>query len=98
MPTSLADTLAALGRAFEQLGVEWYLFGAQAALVRGSRRMTADVDVTVFPGAVEPAQLLAALEREGVRARFEFDEAFVRQSRVLPLIHHNQMPVDVVLP
>lgn len=97
MSLSFASTLAALTRAFARLDVDWYLFGAQAAILRGSRRMTADIDVTVLPGAVGAAQLLAALEREGIRARFEFDEDFVRQSRVLPLIHDNQMPVDIVL-
>ncbi|PRQ00502.1 hypothetical protein ENSA7_59960 [Enhygromyxa salina] len=59
--------------------------------------MTADVDVTVLLGGVEPTQLLMALQGEGIQARFEFDAAFVRQSRVLPLIHNKQMPVDVVL-
>jgi hypothetical protein len=36
MSSSLADTLAALARAFERIGVDWYLFGAQAAILRGS--------------------------------------------------------------
>ena len=45
MPASLANTLSALAHAFEVAGVDWFLFGAQAAIVRGRRRMTADVDV-----------------------------------------------------
>jgi hypothetical protein len=97
MSTSLADTLAALARAFEQLGVDWYLFGAQAAILRGSRRMTADVDVTIIPGGHESAQILAALAAEGIASRVQLDEAFVEQTRVLPLIHHGEMPVDVVV-
>ena len=48
MPSPIADALRALADAFDRLGADWYLFGAQAALLRGSRRFTEDVDVTVF--------------------------------------------------
>jgi len=96
MPSSLAETLSALIRAFEQLEVDWYLFGAQAAILRGSRRMTADVDVTLLPGVLATSRILEALENEGLRPRFELDDGFVAQSRVLPLIHID-MPVDVVI-
>jgi len=33
--------------------VDWYIFGAQAALIWGRPRLTSDVDVTVRLGAVE---------------------------------------------
>jgi hypothetical protein len=97
MSSSLADTLAALARAFERVGADWYLFGAQAAILRGSRRMTADVDVTIIPGDHASAEILAALSAEGIDPRVQFDDAFVAQSRVLPLIHDGEMPVDIVL-
>jgi hypothetical protein len=97
MSSSLADTLAALARAFEQIGVDWYLFGAQAAILRGSRRMTADVDVTIIPGDHEPAEILAALAAERIGSRVKLDDAFIAQTRVLPLVHNDEMPVDVVI-
>ena len=43
----LAELLTDLGRALARLGVRWYLFGAQAAILYGVARLTADVDVTV---------------------------------------------------
>lgn len=97
MPASLADTLAALARAFGRVQCDWYLFGAQAAILRGSRRMTADVDVTVVPGDVPVRQIIEALEAEQIHARFELDAVFVDQSRVLPMVHGQGLPVDVVI-
>ena len=47
MRSPVADLLADLSHALEGLGVRWYLFGAQAAIVHGAARLTADVDVTV---------------------------------------------------
>ena len=52
MSSPVAEVVAALAAAFDSLGVDWYLFGAQAALLHGSERMTHDVDVTVMLGAV----------------------------------------------
>ncbi|MEX1367895.1 MAG: DUF6036 family nucleotidyltransferase [Nannocystaceae bacterium] len=97
MPSSLTEALAALTRAFDRIGVDWYLFGAQAAILRGSRRMTADVDVTVLPGAIATPLIIEALAHEGITPRFQLDDEFVARSRVLPLSHRNGMPVDVVL-
>jgi hypothetical protein len=47
MSSPVADLLRDLSRAFAEFGVPWYLFGAQAALLYGAARLTADVDVTV---------------------------------------------------
>jgi hypothetical protein len=35
-----------LSTAFGAIGVRWYWFGAQAAILYGAARLTADVDVT----------------------------------------------------
>lgn len=59
MRSPIADLLAALASAFDTLGMSWYLFGAQAAIVYGVARLTADVDVTDAGGrarAKRPAQ------------------------------------------
>ena len=77
---------------------EWYLFGAQAAIIHGAARLTADVDVTVrlVPGATT-ASLVSALERQGFRPRFT-DQAFIDRTRVVPFVHlATSMPVDAVL-
>ena len=43
------EALVALSRVAKELGLRWYLFGAQAAVLWGRARTTADVDVTVDP-------------------------------------------------
>lgn len=53
MRSPVADLLADLARGFERLGMRWYLFGAQAAIVYGVARLTADVDATVHTEAAE---------------------------------------------
>ena len=95
--SAVADLLADLARAFDALGIPWYLFGAQAAIVYGVARLTADVDVTVRPPATPTGDWLAALEQYGFERRFA-DPAFVDQTRVLPVVHIGTgLPVDIVL-
>ena len=61
MPSPFAEVLSSLRGTFESLELEWYVFGAQAALVHGAVRMTADVDVTVFPDELTMEALVEAL-------------------------------------
>jgi hypothetical protein len=92
-----AAALADLRAALAALRVDWYLFGAQAALVHGAARVTADVDVTVKLGKVTSARLATALKRHGFELRVN-DPAFVRTTRVLPVLHvRTSVPVDLVL-
>lgn len=93
----IADLLADLARAFEALGIPWYLFGAQAAIVYGVARLTADVDVTARlpPGA--GTAWLDTIESHGFQRRF-LDATFAEQSRVIPITHRaTGLPVDIVL-
>jgi hypothetical protein len=78
--------------------MRWYLFGAQAAIVYGVARLTADVDVTArAPAATGTASWLAIIEGHGFDPRFS-DPQFVEQSRVVPLVHRRTgLPVDIVL-
>lgn len=97
--TSPTELLAALAGALSELRVPWYVFGAQAAIVWGRPRLTADVDVTVRLGAEDPERLVRALEEQGFKLRVggEADD-FIRRTRVLPFIHTtSEFPVDVVL-
>jgi hypothetical protein len=66
--------LSALETALQSLSLRWYLFGAQAAIVHGSSRLTADVDATIdlvivrntlldLETALERSDLVSLLER-----------------------------------
>jgi hypothetical protein len=93
-----AELLASLAHALDELGVRWYLFGAQATLIWGRPRLTADVDVTVRLDPDDPPALVRALEGEGFRLRVEPSDDFVRRTRVLPFVHSpTGLPLDVVL-
>jgi hypothetical protein len=86
-----------MGSACAAVGVDWYLFGAQAALLYGSARLTADIDVTVRLGNVSTEELVDALRKEGFDLRID-DPGFVATTRVLPVVHKTTgVPADVVL-
>ena len=73
-PQPVADLLADLARGLAALGVRWFLFGAQAAILHGSARLSADVDVTVeLPeeGVAPPESFLARGEIRLHRLRDE---------------------------
>lgn len=95
---SPADLLAALAAALHSLGARWYLFGAQAALIWGRPRLTADVDVTVRLDPEDPERLVRALEAAGFTLRVAPDADFVRRTRVLPFAYgRDGLALDVVL-
>ena len=97
MPSPFAEVLDSLRSSFEALDADWYVFGAQAALVHGAVRMTADVDVTVFLGEHTPEALVQALEGHGFDLR-GVEADFVRDTRVLPLVHlKTGINADVVI-
>jgi hypothetical protein len=94
----VADLLEDLGAALGTLGVRWYLFGAQAAILYGVARLTADVDVTVQVPVNQPVPTwMPILAARRFQPRFS-DPAFLAQTRVLPLVHEpSGLPVDLVL-
>lgn len=94
----LADLLAELGRVFGDLGLRWYLFGAQAAILHGAARLTADVDVTADLGLRPTSELVEALTTAGFELRVTDLAGFIERTRVLPMVHRGTaIPVDVVL-
>lgn len=98
MRSPVAELLAGVGRALGSLGVRWFLFGAQAAIVHGATRLTADVDVTADPEDRSTASLVAAFRREGFALRVADADGFVEKTRVLPLVHEpSGILCDVVL-
>jgi Nucleotidyl transferase AbiEii toxin, Type IV TA system len=81
----------------EELGLGWYVFGAQAAMVHGASRLTADVDVTVHLGDRSIHDLSEALLRRELVLRVD-DTEFLEQTRVLPVTHEpTDIPVDIIL-
>lgn len=85
----LAQVLARWGR--------WYLFGAQAVILHGVPRLSADVDVTLRLDPDEPERFAREMEDGGFTLRVD-DPGFVRRTRVMPFVHHRTgMPLDVVL-
>lgn len=94
----LAELLADLHRALASLGLRWYLFGAQAAILYGVARLTADVDVTVDAAALPNTLLVDRLGAAGFEMRVPDAEGFIERTRVLPLVHaRTRLPLDVVL-
>jgi hypothetical protein len=98
MRSPVAELLADLGAAFAASNVEWFLFGAQAAIAYGVARLTADVDVTArVPAGLPNDVWVAAVEQRGFRSRFD-DPRIIEEGRVLPFVHRaTALPVDIVL-
>lgn len=93
-----ADLLRILSGVLGRLGADWYLFGAQAVLLWGRPRFTADIDVTVRMVPENPQRLVAAMAEAGFRLRFEVTPEFVASTRVLPFVHDkSEWALDVVL-
>jgi hypothetical protein len=92
-----ADALAAIAKMARELRARWYLFGAQAAVIWGKARTTADLDVTIEidPGRVD--ELLRAARRAGLREREENVAELARVAWVVPLVSQGGFPLDVVL-
>ena len=87
MAAALADLLSDLRSVFQRTGSRWYVFGAQAAIIHGASRLTADVDVTVIYGDRPVEDLIQLLEAKGFTIRVADAAAFVTRSRVLPVLH-----------
>jgi hypothetical protein len=81
----------------QERGVRWYLFGAQAATVWGSPRLSADVDVTADLDRVALTDYIDTMQHHGFDVVFD-DPEFVARTRVVPFVHRaSRMPLDIVL-
>lgn len=97
MVSADVEIYAALTRTLGSLGMRWYLFGAQAAILHGAVRFSEDVDITVDIADRAYGVLIGALKLEGFETRID-DESFIERTRVIPLFHRpTATPVDVVL-
>jgi hypothetical protein len=90
------ELLAALAPVLARWG-RWYLFGAQAVIVHGVPRLSADVDVTLALTPDAPERFAADMQAAGFALAVD-DPDFVRRTRVMPFIHlATGMPLDIVL-
>jgi hypothetical protein len=75
----------------------WYVFGAQAVVVYGVPRLSADVDVTLALTPDTPDRFAQDMQTAGFSLRVN-DPDFVQRTRVMPFVHvATGMPLDVVL-
>lgn len=87
--TTLAPVIGRWGR--------WYVFGAQAVILYGVPRLSADVDVTLALVPDAPERFAVDMQTAGFTLRVS-DPEFVRRTRVMPFVHAaTGMPLDVVL-
>jgi hypothetical protein len=87
--SDLAPVLARWGR--------WCVFGAQAVIVHGVPRLSADVDVTLALVPSDPTRFAADMQEAGFSLRVT-DPGFVNRTGVMPFVHEQTgMPLDIVL-
>jgi hypothetical protein len=95
--STVAELLRTFAAVMAERGLSWYVFGAQAAIIWGSPRLSADVDVTA---TIEPAAMdsfVDTMKRHGFHLLFD-DSEFLERTRVLPFVHRrSHMPLDVVI-
>ncbi|MBI1876284.1 MAG: nucleotidyltransferase [Acidobacteria bacterium] len=90
--------MSALSRVLEEWSARWYVFGAQAVLIWGRPRLTADVDVTIRLVPEDTTRFVNVMESAGFRLRVAAGPAFVQHTRVLPFAHTpTGLPLDLVL-
>lgn len=76
----------------------WYVFGAQAVMVHGRPRLTADVDVTLEIDPREAASFVEEMEDARFHLRVADPGDFVARTSVLPFLHEpTGLPLDVVI-
>ena len=93
-----AELLASLANVFASFGARWYVFGAQAVVVWGRPRLTADIDVTAFIASDDVARFVRSMTDARFDLRFDATPEFLAATRVLPFVHRSTgWPLDVVL-
>jgi hypothetical protein len=90
------ELLRALAPVLARWG-HWYVFGAQAVIVYGVPRLSADVDITLALVPDTPERFAHEMAAAGFALRID-DPEFVRRTHVMPFAHESTgMPLDVVL-
>ncbi len=98
MASPFVELFSDLVAAFARTSAHWYVFGAQAAIMHGVSRVTADVDITVIFDKDESEVLIQILKEEGFEARTGNINTIIEESRVLPVVHlKSGVPVDIII-
>jgi hypothetical protein len=92
----LLPAVSALELALASLGARHMLIGGVAVIARGVRRLTDDVDATVWAEGIDLDQLLTALMQHGIVPRIEDAVTFARRTQVL-LLRHDPSGIDIDL-
>jgi len=97
-PPEVTELLASLGQALASRGERWYVFGAQAVVVWGRPRTSADVDVTAAIELDAVPDFIQRMAAHDFRVRAPDPEALAERARVVPFLHApTGLPLDVVL-
>ena len=92
----LQETLRDLTTTLNATGAGWMVIGGIAAIARGVRRFTADIDATIRGDEIMIDQLLSALAKNSITARIEGAADFARENLVL-LVRHDSSGVEIDL-
>jgi len=90
----LETALAAVTGALTRAGAPWMVIGGIAAIARGTRRTTTDIDVVVQRDAISLDALVRHLAKGDVVPRIPDAKAFAETSLVL-LVRHEPTGVDL---
>lgn len=90
----LEDALAGLARALDEAGAPWMILGGIAAIARGVRRFTTDIDAVVRGDAITIDVLLSVLAPHAIEPRINDAAAFAQKNLVL-LLRHVPTGVDL---
>jgi hypothetical protein len=93
--TPLDRAISAITHLLDSLGIEYAIVGGIANAVWGEPRATIDVDVTVSVEADDLSNTIRAITSQ-MRSPVPDAEAFVRQTRVLPLDTDEGVRIDVI--
>jgi hypothetical protein len=97
-PPALLDALRGLQEVLSREGLRWYVFGAQAVVLYGQPRLTADLDVTLEATLEQAVPLLVSLREYGFESRAPDAEGLLRRARVLALVHRpSGFAIDIVV-
>jgi hypothetical protein len=92
------EVYRALSGAMSRLGIPWYVFGAEAALVHGAAPSAERIEVTVLLGSLDPNAFASGMTPQGFSLRVEAANEFASRARVIPLVHVSSgTAVDVLL-
>jgi hypothetical protein len=92
----LLPAVGALERALAGIGARHMLIGGVAVIARGVRRLTDDVDATLWAQGIDLDKLLSALAHQAIVPRIEDAVNFAQRTQVL-LLRHNPSGIDVDL-